>query len=85
MARRGGQDAHVGTMWGLAMALSRGFAIYAQLNRGTLDQARQAGQVSGTDVAQWWGALEQAAQAGAFFAASLGFITVGSKPGRPRA
>jgi ubiquinone/menaquinone biosynthesis C-methylase UbiE len=57
-----------------------GFASYQQLNRGTIDRARQAGQLTVREVDAWWAALEQAAEAGTFFAASLGFIAVGRKP-----
>lgn len=57
-----------------------GFAIYQQLNRGTIDRAVQAGQVSASEVAAWWAALAQAAEAATFFAANLGFIAVGHKP-----
>lgn len=56
-----------------------GLAVYQQLNRGTIDQARQAGQLSAGEVATWWAALEQAAEAGTFFSAALGFIAVGGK------
>ena len=57
-----------------------GFAVYQQINRGTIDRAMGTGQIAASDVAAWWAALEQAAGAGAFFAASLGFIAVGGKP-----
>ena len=54
-----------------------GFAVYQRLNGGTIDQAVQAGQVSTSEVAAWWAALEQAAEAETFFSAVLGFIAVG--------
>ena len=57
-----------------------GFAIYQQLNRGTIDRARQAGQVTAEEVAAWWAALEQAGETEMFFTAVLGFIAVGNKP-----
>jgi ubiquinone/menaquinone biosynthesis C-methylase UbiE len=57
-----------------------GFAIYQQLNRGTLDQAVQAGRITAGDAAAWWPALEEAAEAGTFFVANLGFIAAGRKP-----
>ena len=57
-----------------------GFAIYQQVNRGTLDRAVQSGQITAGDVAAWWTALEQAAGAQTFFAANLGFIVAGDKP-----
>ena len=57
-----------------------GFAIYQQLNRGTIDRARQAGEVTAEEVAAWWAALEQAGETEMFFTAVLGFIAVGNKP-----
>jgi hypothetical protein len=48
--------------------------------RGTIDRAMHAGQVTPGRVAAWWGALEQAKDAGTFFAANLGFIATGRKP-----
>ena len=57
-----------------------GFTIYQQVNRGTIERARQAGQVADGDVEAWWTALERAAGNQAFFAANLGFIAVGRKP-----
>ncbi len=56
-----------------------GFALYQQLNRGTVDRAIEAG-LTASEVAAWWLALEQAAQAGTFFVANLGFVAVGRKP-----
>jgi len=56
-----------------------GFAVYQRLNRGTIGRAVQAGQVSASEVAAWWAALEQAAEAETFFSAVLGFIAVGYK------
>jgi ubiquinone/menaquinone biosynthesis C-methylase UbiE len=57
-----------------------GFAVHQQVNRGTLDRAVQAGQITAGEVAAWWTALEQAAEAQTFFAANLGFIVAGYKP-----
>jgi len=57
-----------------------GFAVYQQLNRGTIDRARQSGQVTADEVAAWWAALTQAAEAETFFSAVLGFIVAGRKP-----
>jgi ubiquinone/menaquinone biosynthesis C-methylase UbiE len=57
-----------------------GYAIYQQVNRGTLERARQAGRVTAGDVDAWWAALEEAAGNQAFFAANLGFIAAGGKP-----
>ena len=56
-----------------------GFAVYQRLNRGTIDRAIQAGQVSASEAAAWWAALERAAEAEAFFSAVLGFIAAGYK------
>ena len=47
---------------------------------GTIDRARQAGQVAAEEVAAWWAALEQAGETEMFFTAVLGFIAVGNKP-----
>jgi hypothetical protein len=65
---------------GMGLTGRPGFGLYQQLNRGTLDQARQAGQIEDERLAQWWTTLEQAAEAGTFFALSLGFIATGTKP-----
>jgi ubiquinone/menaquinone biosynthesis C-methylase UbiE len=56
-----------------------GFAVYQRLNRGTIDRAVDAGQVSASEAAAWWAALEPAAEAGTFFSAVLGFIAAGRK------
>jgi len=64
----------------LCFSGAAGFAAYQRLNRGPIDRARQAGQVSASDVAAWWAALERAAEAETFFSAVLGFIAAGSKP-----
>lgn len=64
---------------GLCLAGPPGLAIYRQLNAATIDRARQAGQIGEAEVAAWWAALEQAAEAGTFFAASLGVIATGRK------
>jgi hypothetical protein len=57
-----------------------GYAVHEQLNRGTIDRAMHAGQVTPGRVAACWEALEQAKDAGTFFAANLGFIATGRKP-----
>ena len=57
-----------------------GFAVYQRVNRGTIDRARQVGQVTASDVAAWWAAMERAAEEQTFFAANLGFIVAGDKP-----
>jgi ubiquinone/menaquinone biosynthesis C-methylase UbiE len=57
-----------------------GFSVYQRLNGGTIDRAVQAGQISASEVAAWWAALEQAAEAETFFSAVLGFIAAGYKP-----
>jgi ubiquinone/menaquinone biosynthesis C-methylase UbiE len=57
-----------------------GFTVHQRVNRGTIDRARQAGQISASDVAAWWTAMERAAEAQTFFAANLGFIVAGRKP-----
>lgn len=63
----------------LCFSGAAGFAVYQRLNRGTIDRAMEAGQVSASEVAAWWAALEQAAGAGTFFSTVLGFIAVGTK------
>ena len=63
----------------LCLSGAAGFAVYQRLNRATIDRAMEAGQVNAGEVAGWWAALEQAAGAGTFFSAVLGFIAVGSK------
>ena len=66
----------------LAMCLSgaSGFAIYRQLNQGTIERAMQAGQVTAEETAAWWFALTRAAENETFFSAVLGFIAAGRKP-----
>jgi ubiquinone/menaquinone biosynthesis C-methylase UbiE len=63
----------------LCFSGTAGFAVYQRLNRGTIDRAVQAGQVSESEAAAWWAALERAAEAGTFFSAVLGFIAAGHK------
>ena len=77
--RAGLRDVRV-TPHALCLPGAAGFAFYQRLNRGTIDRARQAGQVTASEVAAWWAALEQAAEADTFFSASLGFIASGHKP-----
>jgi len=64
----------------ISLSGAAGFAIYQQINRGTIDRAMQAGQVTAREVAGWWAVLERAAEAETFFAANLGFIAAGYKP-----
>jgi ubiquinone/menaquinone biosynthesis C-methylase UbiE len=64
----------------LCFSGTAGFAVYQRLNRGTIDHAVQAGQVSASEAAAWWAALERAAEAETFFSAVLGFIAAGHKP-----
>ncbi len=64
----------------ICLSGTAGFANYQQLNQGTIDRAMQAGQVTASDAAAWWTALERAAQAETFFTANLGFIAAGYKP-----
>jgi ubiquinone/menaquinone biosynthesis C-methylase UbiE len=56
-----------------------GFAIYQQLNQGTIDRAVHAGQITAEEVTGWWAALTRAAEAETFFSAVLGFIAAGRK------
>lgn len=64
----------------LCLSGAAGFAIYQQLNQGTIDRAAQVGQVSAEEVAAWWAALKRAGETEIFFTAVLGFIAVGYKP-----
>ena len=64
----------------ICLSGAAGFAIYQQLNRGTIDRARQAGQVTADEVAAWWAALRRAGEMEMFFTAILGFIAAGYKP-----
>jgi ubiquinone/menaquinone biosynthesis C-methylase UbiE len=64
----------------ICLSGAAGFAVYRQLNQGTIDRARQAGQVTAEEVAAWWAALERAGETEMFFTAVLGFIAVGCKP-----
>jgi hypothetical protein len=64
----------------LSLTGAAGFAMHSQLNRGTVDHARLAGQLTGSEVASWWQALEQSAREGTFYVANLGFIALGRKP-----
>jgi ubiquinone/menaquinone biosynthesis C-methylase UbiE len=64
----------------LCFSGAAGFAIYQRINRGTVDRARQAGQVTVSDATAWWAALERSAQAETFFSAVLGFVVAGYKP-----
>ena len=57
-----------------------GFAVYQQLNQGTIDRAVQSGQVAADEVAAWWAVLTRAAEAETFFSVVLGFIVAGRKP-----
>ena len=57
-----------------------GFTVHQRVNRGTIDRARQAGQIDASEVTAWWAALERGAEAQTFFAANLGFIVAGHKP-----
>ena len=63
----------------LCFSGAAGFTVYQRLNRGTIDRAVQAGQVSASEVAAWWADLERAAEAETFFSAVLGFIVAGYK------
>ncbi len=64
----------------ICLSGAAGFAIYQQLNQGTIDRAGQAGQITAEEVAAWWAALTRAAEAETFFSAVLGFIAAGRKP-----
>ena len=64
----------------ICLSGAAGFAIYQQLNRGTIDRAMQAGQVTADEEAAWWAALRRAGEMEMFISAILGFIAVGYKP-----
>lgn len=63
----------------LCFAGAAGFAVYRRLNRGTIDRAVQAGQLSASEAAAWWAGLERAGEAETFFSAVMGFIAAGRK------
>lgn len=77
--RAGLQDVRV-VPHAFCLSGTAGYAIYQQLNRGTIERARHVGQVTADEVDAWWAALEQAAGNQAFFMANLGFIAAGDKP-----
>jgi ubiquinone/menaquinone biosynthesis C-methylase UbiE len=56
-----------------------GFALYQQLNRGTIQRAVQAGRITAGDAAAWWSGLGDAARTDTFFTVNLGFIVAGRK------
>ena len=64
----------------VALSGAAGFGMYEQLNRGTIQRAVEAGQITASEVAAWWAALEEAAESEMFFSANLGFIVTGHKP-----
>ena len=64
----------------VALSGAAGFGMYEQLNRGTIQRALEAGQITASEVAAWWAALEEAAESEMFFSANLGFIVTGHKP-----
>jgi len=64
----------------ICLSGAAGFAVYRQLNEGTIARAMQAGQITPAEVASWWAGLERAGAAEAFFSANLGFIVIGRKP-----
>jgi ubiquinone/menaquinone biosynthesis C-methylase UbiE len=57
-----------------------GFAMYQQINQGTISRAVRNGDLSAHQEAVWWADLEQAARAGTFCAVNLGFIVTGRRP-----
>jgi ubiquinone/menaquinone biosynthesis C-methylase UbiE len=56
-----------------------GFAMYRQLNRGTLARAVHEGHIGAGDVDTWWAALDQSARTNTFFSVNLGVIVSGRK------
>ena len=64
----------------VALSGAAGFGIYEQLNRGTIQRGVDTGQITASEVAVWWAALEKAAESETFFSANLGFIVTGDKP-----
>ena len=64
----------------VALSGAAGFAMYEQLNHGTIQQGVDSGQITASEVAAWWEALEKAADSETFFSANLGFIVTGEKP-----
>ena len=64
----------------ICLSGATGFAIYRQINAGTIARAAQAGLITPTEVAAWWATLKSAAATETFFSANLGFIAIGRKP-----
>jgi hypothetical protein len=58
---------------------ANGFAMYRQLNEGTISRAVQSGHITSSAEAAWWADLEHAAQTGTFCSVNLGFIVTGEK------
>lgn len=56
-----------------------GFAMYRELNQGTIARAIQRGQITPPEAEAWWAGLEQAADTNRFFSVNLGFIVAGRK------
>jgi len=63
----------------IALTGAGGFAIYQQLNQGTIARAIEAGEITADEAAAWWTASEQAAHSETFLSASLAFIVLGRK------
>jgi SAM-dependent methyltransferase len=53
----------------VALSGAAGFGLYEQLNRGTIQRGVDAGQITPSEVAAWWAALEEAAESEMFFSA----------------
>jgi ubiquinone/menaquinone biosynthesis C-methylase UbiE len=66
--------------YAICLTGARGFAMYQQLNEGTIAAATRAGRITPDEAAAWWEGLHRAGQAETFLAANLGFIVVGRKP-----
>jgi ubiquinone/menaquinone biosynthesis C-methylase UbiE len=64
--------------------LTSNFAGFKLVFGGTLDHAVKAGQLDAEELASWWSSLEQAEQAGHFYAGMLGFVVSGRKPDAAR-
>ncbi len=57
-----------------------GFALYRQLNQGTIARAVKSGHIRPAEEAEWWADLGRAAEADTFCSVSLAFIVTGRRP-----
>ncbi len=63
----------------IVLSGAQGFAMYQQLNQGTIARALESGQITAAEAAAWWADLDQAGRSATFFSVNLGFIVAGRK------